>query len=83
MEISKEKSNDTRIQYVSVAQKIYKIERISFYYFTVEAKETDLTLADVPVEQVFDISNFKEFHVKLRNWHGNVTSLIDYQKSVS
>lgn len=81
MEISKEKSSDTRIQYIRVLNKLYEVERISFFTFDVTAKETDLTLADVPAEQVFDISNFKEFHVKLRNWHGNVTSLIDYQNS--
>ena len=83
MEISKEKSNDTRIKYIRVWDKIYEVEKISFFTFEVSAKETDLTLADIPAEQVFDISHFKEFHVKLRNWHGNVTSLIDYQKSVS
>ena len=76
-------SNDTRIKYIRVLDKIYEVEIISFFTFEVTAKETDLTLTDVPEEEVFNLSNFKEFHVKLRNWHGNVTSLIDYQKSVS
>ena len=60
--------------------KIYEIEKISFFTFEVVAKETDLTLADIPVEQMFDISNFKEFHVKLRNWHGNVIDLVEIIK---
>lgn len=76
-------ARNIQIKYIRVLDKIYEVERISFFTFEVEAKETDLTLADIPEEEVFNISNFKEFHVKLRNWHGNVTSLIDYQKSVS
>lgn len=57
--------------------KIYEVEKISFFTFEVEAKETDLTLADIPEEEVFNLSNFKEFHVKLRNWHGNVIDLLE------
>ena len=73
--------NDTRIKYIRVLDKIYEVEKISFFTFEVEATETDLTLADIPEEEVFNLSNFKEFHVKLRNWHGNVIDLVEIIKN--
>lgn len=45
------------------------------------AKETDLAVSDVPEEEVFLLSDFKEFHVKLRNWQGNVVKFEDLVKS--
>lgn len=70
---------DTKIKYIKVANKIYEVEKISFFNFTVQAKETDKTISDVPAEEVFDLTDFKEFHVTLRNWHGN---LVDFKKYV-
>lgn len=62
-----------------MANKIYEVEEISFFYFTVQAKETDKTISDVPAEEVFDLTDFKDFKIKLRNWHGNV---VDFEKYV-
>ena len=59
--------------------KLYEVEKISFFDFSVQAKETDKTISDVPAEEVFDLTDFKEFHVTLRNWHGN---LVDFKKYV-
>ena len=75
------KINETRIKYIRVLDKLYEIEKISFYYFTVTAKETDLTISDVPVEEVFDITDLKEFKITLRNWHGNVVDFVNYVKN--
>lgn len=71
--------NETRVKYITVLDKLYEVEKISFYYFTVTAKQTDETISDVPAEEVFDLTDFKEFHVTLRNWHGNV---VDFKKYV-
>ena len=72
--------NDTKIKYIKVLDKLYEVERISFFTFTVEAKETELTINDVPEQEVFDLSNFEEFKVRLNNWQGNVIDLIEYVK---
>lgn len=32
----------------------------------------------MPLEEVFDITDFKEFHIKLRNWQGNVVDFKEY-----
>lgn len=70
-------SNTTKIKYIAVCGKIYEVEKLSFYNFTVSARETDATIEDIPAEEVFDISDFPEFRIKLRNWHGNV---VDFKK---
>lgn len=71
--------NNTRIKYIKILDRLYEVEKISFFYFTVQAKETDKTISDVPDEEVFDLTDFKEFHITLRNWHGN---LVDFKKYV-
>lgn len=47
---------------------------------SVEAKETDLTLSDVSESEVFDISEMKEFKIRLENkFEGRI---IDFKKYV-
>ena len=74
------KINETRIKYIKIADdsKLYEVEKISFYDFTVSAKETDKTISDVPAEEVFNITDFKDFKITLRNWHGNVVDFAEY-----
>lgn len=61
--------NDTKIKYIKIGDtdKLYEVEKISFYDFSIEAVETDLKISDVPEEEVFDISEFKDFRVTLKN----------------
>ena len=68
--------NETKIKYLLVGR-IYKVTYINFSDLVIEANETDLTFADVPEAEVFQISDFAEFHIKLRNWCGNV---VDFEK---
>lgn len=63
------------------------MEKISFYDFTVIAAETDKTIDDVPAEEVFDISDFREFHVTLSNSSGekllsdiDMKNIIDFEE---
>lgn len=42
------------------------------------AKETDKSLDDVLEEEVFDITDFKDFKITLRNWQGNVVDFKEY-----
>lgn len=61
--------NETKIKYIIISNsdKLYEVKKISFYDFSIKAVETDLKIADVPEEEVFDISEFKDFRVTLKN----------------
>lgn len=70
--------NDTKIKYLSVADsKIYKVKDIDFCNLTIEANETDLSIADVPGNEVFPVEEFGEFRVKLCNG-GGIGEVIDF-----
>lgn len=70
--------SDTRIKYIKICgtDKIYKVEKISFYDFSIRAVETDLKVGDVAENEVFNISGFKEFRVTLKN--GNVDNIVEF-----
>lgn len=57
-------------KYILVADRVYEIRRVSFFYKAVEAVETDLTVADVPKNEVHDISEFTNCKVTLVNNSG-------------
>lgn len=64
-------SNDTKIKYLSVADtKIYKVTNLDFCNLTIEAKQTDLNIGDVPESELWDISYFEDFRVRLVNGSG-------------
>ncbi len=50
--------------------------KISFFYMTVEAVQTDLTINDVPENEVWDISEFRNYKVKLVN-NGGQAGIVD------
>lgn len=66
------KTLETKIKFILVTDKIYKVTRTDFNDLIIEASETDLVAADVPAEELFSILDFKEFRVRLRNWKGNI-----------
>ena len=59
--------NNTKIQYLSVAGKIYKVTDIDFRNLMIEATETDLSVVDVPENEVFLVEEFGEFRIRLNN----------------
>ena len=63
---------ETKIKYLVVADKIYKVTNTDFNNLIIEASETDLVAAEVLADEVFDLADFKEFRVRLRNWKGNI-----------
>ena len=71
--------NDTKIKYISVADKIYEIIRISFYYMSVEAVKTDLTINNVMESEVWDISELKNYKMKLINNSGQA-EIVDFDE---
>ena len=66
------KTLETKIKFILVTDKIYKVTRTDFNDLIIEASETDLVAADVPADELFDLTDFKEFRVRLRNWKGNI-----------
>lgn len=72
--------NDTKIKYIKIGtDKLYKVEKISFYDFSIKAVETDLKVGDVAENEIFDISEFKDFKVTLKN--GNVDNIVEFPKT--
>ena len=63
-------SNNTKIKFLNVAGKIYRVTDISFFHMTIEATETDLTAADVPECELWDIEEFERYKVRLINNSG-------------
>lgn len=63
--------NDTKIQYILVADtKIYEITSINWLHSEIEAKETELSIDDVPESELWDVSYFEDFKIRLINWKG-------------
>lgn len=67
------------MKYILVSDKIYEITKISFFYMTVEAKETNLTIDDVPESEVWDIEEFKYYKVTLNN-NSRKREVIDFNE---
>ena len=57
--------NDTKIKYLSVVNKIYEVVSINWLQLYLEARETDLAADDVPENELWDISFFKDFRIRL------------------
>ena len=53
--------------------------KISFFYMTVEAVQTDLTVKDVPESEIWDIEEFKNYKVKLIN-NGGQAEIVDFDE---
>lgn len=45
----------------------------------IEASETDLTIDDVPEDEVWDIEEFRNYKVKLVN-NGGMGEIVDFEK---
>ena len=74
-----QKINGTKIKYIKIGDtdKLYKVGKISFYDFSIKAVKADLKIADVPENEVFDISEFKDFRVTLKNMGmGNIVEFV-------
>ena len=71
------KENISKIQYLLVSDKIFEVTDIDFSHFLLEAKETNLSIDDVPEDELWDISDLEEFRMKLVNNAGKA-DVIDF-----
>lgn len=73
--------NDTKIKYISVANKIYEVTSIQMLHLYLEAKVTDLSVDDVKESELWDASYFKDFRIRLVN-SGGIGTVIDFEEWV-
>lgn len=73
--------NETKIKHLIILDKLYRVTDIDFVEMTLKACDTDKTIDDVPAEEVFDVTDFRDFHITLHNWHGEVIDFEDYVKN--
>lgn len=67
--------NISKIKFLSVVDKIYEVTSIDWQHLYLEAKETELTVGDVPESELWDISDFdNEFSIRLINNYGDYAS---------
>ena len=75
-------SNNTKIKYLKLKDKIYQITDISFFYFHIEAVETDMMVGDVPADEIWDIEDFKNYKIKMINIDGQA-KIVSFEKRKS
>lgn len=71
-------SNNTKIKYLNVADKIYQVINISFFHMTLEAVETNLTAAKVSEDELWNLEEFEKYEVKLVN-NGGEGKIVDFE----
>ena len=71
--------NITEIKYLNIKNKLYQITDISFYHMRIEAVETDISVKDVPEQEVWKLEMFKDYHITLIK-NGGEAEIIDFEK---
>ncbi len=64
-----------------MANKIYGVTSINWLHSSLEAKQTDLSVGDVPESELWDITEFADFRIRLVNGEG-VVRVIDFEEWV-
>lgn len=59
--------NITKIKCIKVIHKVYNVTDISFSDMTIEAVETDASIADIPDNEMFNVAELSEFRITLVN----------------
>lgn len=67
---------------MQVEDRLYEVTKISFFYMTIEATEIDLTINDLPEDEVWDLEEFKRYKVKLIN-NGGMGEIVDFSAWVN
>ena len=70
-------SNNTKIKYLKVQDKLYQITEISFFNLAITAVELNTPAADLPEDEIWDIDFFKDYHIKLINNVGQA-KIVDF-----
>lgn len=60
----------SKIKYINLSNKIYRVIHISFFIMELVAEETTLTAATVPEDEVFDMMDYPGLKVTLIDMDG-------------
>ena len=61
-------SNTTKIKYVIIGNKLFRVKEISFFHMTMTVIPCDMSIDDVPVDEVFPVEECRrDFHVTIEN----------------
>ena len=61
-------SNTTKIKYVIIGNKLFRVKEISFYHMTMTVIPCDRSIDDVPADEVFPVEECRrDFHVTIEN----------------
>ena len=64
---------------MQVEDRLYEVTKISFFSMTIEGEHTDLTVDDVPEDEVWNLGEFKNYKVRLNNGSGKA-EIVDIEK---
>lgn len=70
--------NITKIKYIKVLQKDYMVTDISFLAMTIKAVEADASIANIPEDEIFNVTDLSEFRITLVN-SGVQTKVIAFE----
>lgn len=70
--------NITKIKYIKVLNKVYNVIDISFMDMTIKAVGTEVSIADVPDDEIFNVMELDEFRITLVNGGGQA-EIIDFE----
>lgn len=59
-------SKTETIKYLKLHEKIYEVEKISFFYWAATVRDIHLTEKDVSQEEIFDVSGLKNLKIVLK-----------------
>lgn len=68
--------NITKIKYIKVLHKVYRVTDISFSDMTIKAVEADASIADIPDNEIYKLTELSEFCITLVN-AGGLAKIID------
>lgn len=55
----------SKIKYINLSDKIYRVSHVSFFTMELVAEETTLTAATVPEDEIFDVMDYPNLKVTL------------------
>lgn len=62
-----ERKNISKIKYILIGGKIYKVTDISVAELHIEAAETELSTDEIPENELWDIEELGQYQIKLLN----------------
>lgn len=62
-----ETKNITKIKYIYIGEKVYKVTDISILDSYIEAAETELSTDEIPENELWDIEELGQYQIKLLN----------------